>query len=133
MIKKIFGGIAPFFFFVCCVAADKTEEKTLDVKVEVTEVKEKPQTFDLEKGKRLYLSNCISCHNKDPNKKGALGPEVIDAPIEIMTAKVMTGRYPEVLPDGFVPKRSSKIMKPIPKLKDDIQDIYAWVQSMKPK
>lgn len=132
MLKKILGGIAPFFFFVCCVAADKTDAPQA-VNAEVVEIKPKPQSFDLEKGKRLYLSNCISCHNKDPNKNGALGPEVADAPIEIMTAKIMTGRYPEVLPEGFVPKRSSKIMKPIPKLKDDIQDIYAWVQSVKTK
>lgn len=27
---------------------------------------------DLDKGRRLYLSNCISCHNKDPNIKGSL-------------------------------------------------------------
>jgi mono/diheme cytochrome c family protein len=87
----------------------------------------------LDKGKRLYLSNCIQCHNKDPNVKGSLGPEVVDAPLSVMTSKVMTGAYPAVLPAGFVPKRKSKAMKKIPKLKNDIPAIYDWVQSMKKK
>lgn len=87
----------------------------------------------LEKGKRLYLSNCIQCHNKDPNMKGSLGPEMIDAPLSIMTAKVMTGVYPAVLPAGFVPKRKTKAMRKITKLEKDIPAIFAWVQSVKKK
>lgn len=87
----------------------------------------------LAKGKRLYLSNCIQCHNKDPNLKGSLGPEMVDAPLEVMTAKVMTGVYPEKLPAGFVPKRKTKVMRKIPHLKNDIPAIYAWVQSVKKK
>jgi mono/diheme cytochrome c family protein len=87
----------------------------------------------LDKGRRLYISNCISCHNKDPNLKGPIGPEMVDAPLEIMTAKVMTGAYPATLPAGFVPKRTTKLMRKIPKLQKDIPAIYAWVQSMKKK
>lgn len=86
---------------------------------------------DLEKGKRLYMSKCIQCHNRDPNKKGPIGPEMVDAPLEVMTHKVMTGRYPDPLPSGFTPKRKTKAMRPIPKLKQDIPDIHAWVQSVK--
>jgi mono/diheme cytochrome c family protein len=87
----------------------------------------------LDKGKRLYISNCIQCHNRDPNQKGSLGPEVVDAPLEIMTAKIMTGVYPEKLPPGFVPKRKSKAMRKIPHLQKDIPAIYQWVQSVKKK
>jgi mono/diheme cytochrome c family protein len=87
----------------------------------------------LDKGKRLYLSNCIQCHNKDPNLKGSLGPELVDAPLEIVYAKVMTGVYPAKLPAGFVPKRSSKVMRKIPKLEKDIPAIHAWIQSVKKK
>ena len=87
----------------------------------------------LDKGRRLYFSNCIQCHNKDPNLKGSIGPEMVDAPLVIMTSKVMTGKYPAVLPTGFVPKRKSSAMKKIPKLQNDIPAIYAWVQSVKKK
>lgn len=85
------------------------------------------------RGQLLYKQNCLQCHNKDPNLKGALGPEVIDAPLEVMTSKIMTGKYPEKLPAGFVPKRKTKAMRAIPKLKKDIPAIWAYVQSVKKK
>ncbi|MGE3610419.1 MAG: cytochrome c [Bacteriovoracaceae bacterium] len=87
----------------------------------------------LEKGKRLFLSNCTSCHNKDPNFKGSIGPELVDAPLDVMTAKVTTGRYPEKLPAGFIPKRKTKLMRPFPHLKNDVPSIHAWIQSVKKK
>ena len=88
---------------------------------------------DLERGRKLYMANCIACHNKDPNKKGAIGPEMTDAPLEVMTSKVMTSEYPKVLPKGFIPKRKTHSMRKIPKLEKDIPAIHAWVQSVKTK
>lgn len=91
------------------------------------------QTTELDKGRRVYLSVCIQCHNKDPNIKGSIGPELVDAPLEVMTVKVKTGRYPEVLPKGFVPKRKTKIMRPLPRNEKDVPAIYAWIQSVSKK
>lgn len=88
---------------------------------------------ELERGRLLYKTNCLQCHNKDPNIKGAVGPEIVDAPLEVMTSKVMTSYYPDPLPAGFVPKRKSHAMRAIPKLKDDIPLIWAYVQSVKKK
>jgi mono/diheme cytochrome c family protein len=87
----------------------------------------------LEKGQRIYLTQCTSCHNRDPNKKGGVGPELIDAPLEVMQIKVVTGRYPEKLPAGFTPKRSTKAMKASPALKNDVSAIYDYIQSVKNK
>ena len=87
----------------------------------------------ISRGKLLYLSNCIQCHNKDPNLKGPIGPEMIDAPLDVMTSKVMTGKYPAQLPPGFLPKRKTTAMRAITKLKNDIPSIHAWVQSVKIK
>ncbi len=87
----------------------------------------------IEKGRVLYVANCIRCHNKDPNVKGSIGPEVVDAPMPVMYSKVMTGKYPVPLPPGFVPKRKSRAMQAIPKLKADIPAIWAYVQSVKKK
>lgn len=91
------------------------------------------QTPDLEKGRRAYFSVCIQCHNKDPNVKGSMGPELIDAPFELMKHKVKTGRYPDKLPPGFVPKRKTKLMRPLPNLEKDVPVIYAWIQSVSKK
>jgi mono/diheme cytochrome c family protein len=131
MLKQRLGALIAPFFILSCMASETTAEKVAVVEVKVES--KKTQAELIEQGKRLYISNCISCHNKDPNLKGPLGPELVDAPLEIMVSKVMTGLYPEKLPKGYTPKRSSKIMKAIPKLKDDIPAIYAWVQSMKIK
>lgn len=86
---------------------------------------------DIAKGKEIYLSTCIQCHNKDPNVKGPIGPELVDAPLEVMQVKVVTGRYPEVLPEGFVPKRKTKQMRKFPNLEKDVPSIHAYVQSLK--
>lgn len=88
---------------------------------------------DVEKGKRLYLSNCIQCHNRSPDLKGSVGPEIVDAPLEVMTVKVVTGKYPEKLPPGFIPKRKTKAMRAFPRLKDNVPDIWQYVQTFKKK
>lgn len=85
----------------------------------------------IEIGRRVYFSNCISCHNKDPNLNGAVGPLLVDSPIEIIESKIMTGKYPQKLPEGYKPKRTTKLMRPLTKLKDNVKDVYAWIQSMK--
>jgi mono/diheme cytochrome c family protein len=87
----------------------------------------------VERGRKLYVANCLRCHNKDPNIKGSIGPEVVDAPYEVMYSKVMTGKYPDPLPKGFIPKRKSRAMQPLPKLKNDIPALWAYVQSVKKK
>lgn len=116
MFKKLLGAIFGLLLFSGhLLAQTKTDQATL------------------EKGKRLYLNNCLQCHNRDPNIKGSIGPELIDAPLEVMISKVMTGKYPEKLPAGFVPKRKSRAMRAIPKLKEDIPAIWAYVQSLKKK
>lgn len=100
-----------------------------DQVVNIPEFKVTPEL--IARGKLVYMSNCITCHSKDPNAKGPIGPELVDAPIEVMLIKVRTGRYPEILPAGFVPKRKTKQMKKLPQLEPDVPALHAWIQSMK--
>jgi hypothetical protein len=58
---------------------------------------------------------------------------MVDAPLDVMYSKVMTGKYPDPLPAGFVPKRKSRAMQAIPKLKADVPAIWVYVQSVKKK
>lgn len=88
---------------------------------------------DIALGKKAYMAVCIQCHNRDPNKKGNLGPELVDSPLEIMQHKVAHGVYPAVLPKGFVPKRKTKVMRKLPNAVKDVVHIYAWIQSVKAK
>lgn len=121
------------------VRAEKAVEVTAvetaptEIIAEPTEAVIETEPVDIEKGKAIYLAACIKCHSKDPNVKGPIGPEMVDAPIEVMHAKVLTGRYPEVLPEGFVPKRKTKQMQKLPQYVKDVPSIHAYVQSLKKK
>lgn len=82
-------------------------------------------------GKVLYESNCISCHNKNPSEKGSIGPAQAGTPWEVLKVKVVTGRYPEALPPGYVPQRTTKAMRAFPKLENDLPALWAYIQSFK--
>ena len=139
------GALYLFFIFSTPVKApphvvvEETIEVTKGEAAPVEAVVAEPvavieaEPVDIEKGKAIYLSACIKCHNKDPNEKGAIGPMMVNAPIEVMYSKVMTGRYPEVLPEGFVPQRKTKQMQKLPQYAKDVPSIHAYIQSMKRK
>ena len=130
---------ALYLFFMFMTPVKPPAPKKVEVKVSYShfetpaaaEVVVESSAIDLERGKTIYLSTCIKCHNKDPNIKGAIGPEIVDAPLEIMQHKVATGRYPDILPEGFIPKRKTKQMTKFPNLLKDVPSIHAYVQSLK--
>lgn len=140
---KMLGALTGLLLFSSCLRHEKEEKPYVYKELPMPTLGSKPKPApeksadaeelspELAKGKLLYVSNCLQCHNRDPNVKGAVGPEIIDAPLEVMISKVMTSNYPEVLPPGFVPKRKTHAMRAIPKLKDDIPLIWAYVQSVK--
>jgi mono/diheme cytochrome c family protein len=76
-----------------------------------------------EKGRSVYLVNCISCHNPDPTKDGPLGPAVAGSSLELLSARVMRAEYPP----GYKPKRSSHVMAPLPHLKDQLEALHAFL------
>lgn len=83
------------------------------------------------KGKTIYVANCLQCHNKDPREKGSIGPAQADTPWEVVKHKVVTGRYPEALPPGYTPQRTTKAMRAFPKLEGDLPAIWAYLKSFK--
>jgi mono/diheme cytochrome c family protein len=125
LIIKILGGLLASLFFLQLSFA---QNNAFQLKPLL-----KPTKADLDRGARIYKAQCIRCHNADPNRKGSIGPEQIDAPFDVVVSKVMTGKYPDPLPKGFVPKRKSKAMTPLKNLKNDIPYLHAWIQSVKKK
>ena len=79
---------------------------------------------DADVGKRIYLSSCTTCHATDPAADGPLGPPVKGASKELLQARVIDGTYPP----GYVPKRDTQVMKPLPQLADGIDDLAAYLQ-----
>ena len=82
-------------------------------------------TKDIEKGRRVYFANCVSCHNNNPKKPGSIGPEVYGVSIDVLTQKIVSGKYP----DNYRPKRTSKIMPLMPHLNKEILNLHAFINS----
>lgn len=79
---------------------------------------------DPERGRRVYLAQCAACHNSDPAKDGPVGPAVKGAARELLEARVLRGGYPE----GYKPKRDTKVMPPRPDLAPAIPDLAAYLR-----
>lgn len=77
-----------------------------------------------EKGKEVWMAQCIACHNPDPSKDGPLGPAVKGSSRELLEARVVQGNYPP----GYTPKRPSRVMPPRPDLAPSISDLAAYLQ-----
>ena len=76
------------------------------------------------RGKQVYLADCIVCHHSDPAKDGPLGPAIKGSSQELLEAKVLRGGYPP----GYIPKRTSAVMPPIPKLAPKIPELAAFLR-----
>ena len=49
---------------------------------------------DWERGKAVYVANCVACHNKDPSKDGPIGPALKGSPPELLESRVLRTQYP---------------------------------------
>lgn len=77
------------------------------------------------RGKGVYFSNCIACHNPDPRLDGSIGPAVAGSSLELVTHRVLSRSYPP----GYKPKRASEVMPDFPQLKEDIPALHAYLNS----
>jgi len=83
------------------------------------------QEILVKRGKAVYMGSCIACHNANPKLAGGIGPDIAFSSLELIEARVMRGEYPE----GYKPKRQTKVMVAMEELKDDIPAIHAYLNS----
>ena len=76
------------------------------------------------RGKQVYLTECIACHNINPARDGTLGPAVKGSSQELLEARVLRAAYPP----GYTPKRRTSLMLPQPKLAPKIPDLAAFLR-----
>ena len=118
-----------FFVLLLMALVSNCENKSL--KHEEAEVDKNNQnnsvalTNDIEKGRMVYFANCVSCHNNNPKKPGSIGPVVYGDSMDVLTQKIVSGKYPE----NYRPKRTSKIMPLMPHLNSEILNLYAFINS----
>jgi mono/diheme cytochrome c family protein len=83
----------------------------------------KPQT-PAEKGRIVYMTNCVVCHNPDPNLPGSQGPPIAGSSRELVADRVLDLKYPP----GYTPKRSTHAMRAMPQLANQIDNLTAFLQ-----
>jgi mono/diheme cytochrome c family protein len=79
---------------------------------------------DWQRGRAVYVANCIACHNNDPSKDGPIGPAIKGSPKELLEARVLSNRYPA----NYTPKRPTKIMPQFPFLESEIPYLGAYLR-----
>jgi len=79
---------------------------------------------DLQRGRAVYLANCIACHNNDPAKDGPIGPAIKGSTKELLEARVLRNGYPP----NYRPKRSTKAMPQFPFLESEIPYLAAYLR-----
>ena len=80
----------------------------------------------IEAGRSVYNANCIACHNMNPAQDGALGPAVAGSSYELIEARVLRAGYPE----GYTPKRDSRVMVALPHLEPHLKELTAYLDSL---
>ena len=77
-----------------------------------------------ERGRQVYLSQCIACHSPDPAQPGAVGPAVKGTTRPLLETKVLQGTYPS----GYAPKRPTRVMPPQPGLAPEIGALAEYLK-----
>jgi mono/diheme cytochrome c family protein len=80
----------------------------------------------IQRGRAMYVSICGACHNMNPKIDGALGPAIAGSSLELLEARVLFAKYPE----GYKPKRETKLMVALPQFKNDLPAIHAYLNSL---
>ncbi|MDB5037046.1 MAG: cytochrome [Bacteriovoracaceae bacterium] len=114
----VFGYYAfGLIFLLSLIGCKPTEDK------EFAE-KSTEQISSIKKGKAIYQSICIACHNSNPKLDGALGPAVAGSSQELLEARILSAKYPP----GYKPKRPTALMVALPQYKDAIPAIYDYLE-----
>ncbi|MCE3259886.1 MAG: cytochrome [Bacteroidetes bacterium] len=77
------------------------------------------------RGQTIYKMNCIACHNPDPAVEGPTGPSIKGSSLELVQLRVLKAQYPE----GYKPKRDTKVMPPLPHLEKEVPAIHAFLNA----
>ena len=89
-----------------------------------TDSGEGAKSSEWQRGRATYVANCVACHNSDPSKEGPIGPAIQGSSKELLEARVLSTSYPE----GYKPKRPTKVMPQFPFLKEEIPYLSAYLR-----
>ena len=79
------------------------------------------------RGKEVYQSSCVRCHNSNPLKIGILAPNIAGTSLETIKSMLLKGKPPE----GQEPKWTHVEMDPLPHLIEEAPYIFEYISSFK--
>ena len=79
------------------------------------------------RGRITYNAYCLACHNADPRRAGAVGPDVAFSNLELLTLRILKAEYPA----GYRAKRPGTVMPAMPHLKEEIEGLNAYLNALK--
>ena len=82
-----------------------------------------PPMTPAQRGRIVYMTNCVLCHNADPNLPGSQGPPIAGSSRELVFDRVMFLKYPI----GYTPKQATHTMRALPQLSNRIDDLTAFL------
>jgi mono/diheme cytochrome c family protein len=121
---KVLVILCTLLLIGACTKKQDTPEASAAAASDVTAAA--PQA-DAKAGERAYKLNCAQCHNPNPAVVGAVGPEIAGSSRELIEARILNAAYPP----GYQPKRQTKAMPAMPYLKKEIENLTAYLQSVK--
>ncbi|OGQ08663.1 MAG: hypothetical protein A3G32_02235 [Deltaproteobacteria bacterium RIFCSPLOWO2_12_FULL_40_28] len=98
--------ILSFFFFISCSSEPVSTVNPL-----------------ANRGKQIYMANCISCHSPDPRQDGPLGPAIHGSSKELLEYRLLKRSYPP----SYSPKRPSTLMPRFEHLAGDIEALTSYL------
>jgi len=107
--------ISKFITVVCLMTATVSCSKDND--------QSSGKSPDWQRGRAVFLANCIACHNNDPSKDGSIGPAIAGSSKELLEARVLSTSYPP----NYKPKRPTKVMPQFPFLKEELPYLAAYL------
>jgi mono/diheme cytochrome c family protein len=81
-------------------------------------------TGDANRGRAVYMSNCVACHNNDPARDGPIGPAIKGSSPALIEERLLRANYPP----GYTPKRKTALMPAQPYLKSSVPDLAAFLR-----
>jgi mono/diheme cytochrome c family protein len=78
-----------------------------------------------QEGRIVYMTNCVVCHNINPNLPGGQGPPVAGSSRALIEARVLHLAYPP----GYTAKRKTHAMRAFPQLAGQIDNLTAFLQA----
>jgi mono/diheme cytochrome c family protein len=83
-----------------------------------------PTSALAQRGRQVYLAQCIACHAADPAQAGPLGPAVQGSSRQLLESKILKGTYPP----GYRPKRPTAVMPVQPAVAAEIDALADFLK-----